>query len=381
MRDRDALLISALAVTPVTLAFSVLVGAGMMRQAPPLLVSIGAGVLLVLPALGMTTPFHERLSWLPLGMLVWSMMVLVGFPMYFPGERAPALAAGITVVSEPAGLSVSPEWMVLLDEALPGLSVGRALPPTAAATPEALPRPLPRLLPGGALPAGEQPDEVVLPYEGSGQSLSIPIGFVGADGEDLDTWMLFDTGASLTTLDPKTLAALGVDIPDDAPTLKFATAGGERVAPVVLVDEVWIGGLLVEGVTVGVCEECAFGHSVGLLGNNVSSRFLVTVDQQRKELTLRPREDQPGREMDIRPWLEISVEATRWSDGRTELSADVENRADRDVTDVVLSVMCADTYPVEIPEVPRLGSVTAEASLPLGADCSRYRVKLDSARW
>ena len=99
MRDRDALLISALAVVPAAFAFSLFVGAGLMRQAPPLLVSVGGGLLLLLPALGLTTPFRDRLSWLPLGLLVWSLIVLVGFPIYFPGERAGALSAGLSVLA------------------------------------------------------------------------------------------------------------------------------------------------------------------------------------------------------------------------------------------------------------------------------------------
>ena len=95
-------------------------------------------------------------------------------------------------------------------------------------------------------------DEVALPYEGQGHSLAIPVQFKNAEIS-----MLFDTGASVTTLDEATLHRLGVKVPSDAPELKLRTANGERSARLVQVPELWIGGMKVAPVTVGVCEECA----------------------------------------------------------------------------------------------------------------------------
>ena len=377
MRDRDALLISALAVVPVTLAFSVLVGAGLMRHGPPLLVSLGAGALLILPALGLTTPFRERLAWLPLGLLVWSVVVLLGFPLYFPGERAGALSAGISILTAPTGVTPDTSLARSIDAALPSIGDSDPVPPVAATAPVE-PRPAPFVEPASST---DQPDEVVLPYEGVGQALSIPIGLEGRQGQEIDATIIFDTGASLTTLDLETLHLLGVRVPRDAPTLNFVTANGERTAPIVLLDQLWIGGFSVQGVTVGVCEPCAFGGSVGLLGNNVSSLFLVTVDQVARELLLRPRSDTGNRYRDIRPWLDIEVEATRWADGRIEVTVAVANQSHRDVEELVVTVQCEQNYRVELSRVRAEDSASTEVSLPLGAVCDQYTIDLTEAHW
>ena len=51
---------------------------------------------------------------------------------------------------------------------------------------------------------GEGEDEVVLPYEGSGSSLLVQISLEHGSRSQ-DVVMIFDTGASITTLDTETV--------------------------------------------------------------------------------------------------------------------------------------------------------------------------------
>ena len=90
---------------------------------------------------------------------------------------------------------------------------------------------------------------------------------------DSEIWLLFDTGASLTTLDEATLADLGVDIPEDAPVVQASNSEWSEKSRLVLLSDVWLGGLYVGHVTVAVCEPCADERTKGLLGLNVSGRF------------------------------------------------------------------------------------------------------------
>jgi clan AA aspartic protease (TIGR02281 family) len=231
----------------------------------------------------------------------------------------------------------------VLDKLLPGAPNGRVLAEAAlASTPEA-PPPAPAPLPAPAGQGGDDAhDHVVLPYEGSGNALHVPVEIEGPSGEVVEVTMIFDTGASFTTLDTATLRRLGLRVPADAPEVRVHTAAGERSSRLVLVPRVWIGGLQVEGVTVGVCDDCANGIDVGLLGLNVSGRFLTTVDQARREIVLRPRQGPDDRLADVRYWVELGAEATRWPDGQVEARVRVENRSARDILGATVELRAPD---------------------------------------
>jgi hypothetical protein len=194
--------------------------------------------------------------------------------------------------------------------------------------------------------------------------------------------MVFDTGATFTTLDRATLGRLGVSVPADAPTLRFQTAGGERESPLVLLPRIWVGGFAVEGVTVGVCEDCANDDSVGLLGLNVSRRFLVTVDQARQELILEPRTEVTDSTSDIQPWVSLEATATRFPDGRVEVAVDLANEGPRDLLGAEVLVACDQSWTVRMGPVPAGEGAAATVSLGLGATCADgYTVSLSRAAW
>jgi len=338
-----------------------------------------AGVFL--PPLGtaLSWPGGRRIAMLGLATGTWSVILLVLFPLYFPGERVEALDRGADRMAELLGVAIDPPGAAL-DGLLPGIA-GR--PPAPEATPvrveseraEVAPE-VPPVLPVSPPP---EADEVILPYEGSGASLVVPVG-LSHDEVELDVAMIFDTGASFTSVDSATLRELGVEVPSDAPEVMVRTANGERITRLILLDTVWLGGFGVEGVTVGLCDACAHDDQVGLLGLNVSGRFLVTVDQQTRELRLRPR-DNPDRTSDVRYWVHPAASATAWPDGRVDVEVTLENHSTRIVRNAVVRIGCDSGYDVKIPDVPPGETGESRVSLRVGAECEGYTVELVSAGW
>ena len=385
MRALPPLLV--LLALPGALLFAlVLVGLGFLRELPVgLVVCVAAAGLLLPVALGRAA-LSERELGSSLGLLLGPWLGLVLVPAYFPGERPAALSAGAMVLLTPVGLDARGFPAHALDDLLPAPVEGRALPDeaTPAIGPEAPPRlalPVPDEVTSLDDVRADLPEEaVVLPYEGSARSLSVPVTLVAGEAE-LDVWMLFDTGATITTVDRATLRALGVRVPPDAPTLTVRTANGERESQVVLLDGVWIGGFLVEGVSVSVCDECADSKTTGLLGLNVSGGFLVTVDQAREELVLQPRSSAPDRSVDISPWLDIQAQASQWPDGRVEVEITVYNEGRRDIEAAEVQIDCGERFVATFAGIPADRGVESVVSLPRGAECDTYTVSLGKARW
>ena len=80
----------------------------------------------------------------------------------------------------------------------------------------------------------------VIPYSGSGSSMRVLVNVDGPEfGEEIE--MIFDTGATLSTLNRRTLEMLDLFVPPDAPTVQLHTAAGEVQAQLALLDALWIG--------------------------------------------------------------------------------------------------------------------------------------------
>jgi len=383
--DRPSQLASALAVValvPVCLALSLMLGAGVLRQGPPLLVSVAAGLLVLLPALGVAAIFRRRMLGFALGLVLWPTVVVIGFPLYFPGERADALASGATVLLMPLGMRLDADHAHTVDALLPAPEPVRPVAPRAQAL-DADPVPPRSAEPGSAGGQGAMADTdmVVLPYDGQGRTLAVQVGLEGPGGRQADTWMLFDTGATLTTLNQASLDALGVEVPANSPEVTVRTAGGDRQARLALVDRVWVGGMPVDGVTVSVCDACADAETSGLLGLNVSGLFRVTVDAARQELILEPRDGTPNRAVDIAPWLTIDATATRWEDGRVEVEVRARNASPRVVSMAQVGIRCQDSWAAELRNLPPGGTASTVVSLPVGVSCDGYTISLERARW
>lgn len=363
-------LVCALGILPVGCAVAAFVGLGVVRDLGAGQVALTGALLVMLPVAGLWALAGRKPWGLAASLWVWPLALLGGLPGYFPDQVPEAIATGFAVIAAPAG----PEWAARgsrlgerVGAPIASAPKGEAPAPEAArAVPECLPSPLPAT-----------GDQVALPYEGQGHSMAIPVQF-----GDVELPMLFDTGASVTTLDTASLRRLGIRVPTDAPRITLRTANGERTAQLVVVPKVWIGGLAVDGVTVGVCEECADEKVSGLLGLNVSSQFLVTVDTARKEVVFQDRGAAADRLLDVGPWLHIAATATIYPDTRVEVRVEGRNDADRVIADAEIGLKCGEeAFTVHLTNVPPLGSASQTANLPRGTDCEPYRVALEHARW
>jgi hypothetical protein len=299
---------------------------------------------------------------------VWSTGVLLALPVYFPGERRESVVTGLALLTgDRDGIGVARR-------------VGEALPEEPALATAQVPRaepvevaPLPP-----AAPLAEA--AIVLPYEGEGRRLSVPVVFE-QHGRHVETFMMLDTGATYTTLPDSLLAQLGLRTLATDPELTLHTANGPRTAKVLLVDRVWLGDLAIEGVAVTTCEDCASDENAGLLGLNVTGGYNLTIDADRREVVLTPRATF-DRRLDVRPFTEIGARFVRYPGGRVEVEVDLANRARRRVADAVARVSCGDeAWRVPLGSLEPDGRTTLRHRLPLHDRCEAYQILLDSARW
>jgi hypothetical protein len=305
-----------------------------------------AAVLLLLPAAGLAALLRDRAA-PEVGLIGWSLLVILGAPLWI--DRGAALSV--------AGLADLEGVLPALHRPAPATQPPEAEPPTSG-------QPLPP--PPIDHTAG---DLVVLPYEGTARSMYLTVSLESPEVV-LETELVFDTGATLTTVSPELLSALRLDIPPDAPTIQLQTANGVRSSPLLLLDRLWLGGFSVEGVTISVCEGC--GDLSGLIGLNVSSMFRVEVDQQARELTFHPKDG--DRHLDIAHWLGLTL--TRR--GET-LSVTATNRSPRTIRDAVIQGSCGAPVTVTLPEL--LPGEERSAKFPDPLRCHRPAVELIQAMW
>ncbi|PRQ04079.1 hypothetical protein ENSA5_11270 [Enhygromyxa salina] len=152
--------------------------------------------------------------------------------------------------------------------------------------------------------------DIVVPFTEQGAAIFLSVELEGADGQTKQLDYLFDTGASYTTITSATARELGIEVPDDAPSLEFNTASGLRESRMVHLPALSLGGTRVPGLLVSVCDSCATDRTGGLLGLNVMREFLVQMDYQGNRMRLLPRihEGRPNRAYDIGPMLSMQVE-------------------------------------------------------------------------
>ncbi|MCA9699176.1 MAG: retroviral-like aspartic protease family protein [Myxococcales bacterium] len=152
--------------------------------------------------------------------------------------------------------------------------------------------------------------DIVVPFSEEGAAIFLTVGLLGADGQEEQLDYLFDTGASYTTITSETARKLGIEVPDDAPTLEFNTASGPRKSRMVHLPALALGDVRVPGLLVSVCDSCATERTQGLLGLNVMREFVVQMDYQGSRMRLIPRihEGAANRAYDIEPVLSMQVE-------------------------------------------------------------------------
>ncbi len=100
--------------------------------------------------------------------------------------------------------------------------------------------------------------------------------------------LLLDTGASISIISPELLRMLGIPYQSTGRTAWFSTAGGRIQAPVITLDSLALGGVVVENIEVGVIGEFDNNPFDGLLGMNFLRHFEFFIDQNELKLQLSP---------------------------------------------------------------------------------------------
>lgn len=356
------------AFVPTTVAFLGLLGVGLHRQASPFAVSATATLVVFGPGLAAAwVARRERLVIFGLVDLAWSAVLLLQvLPVWFPGERREAVAAGIAVL----GLGQFDGLARSLADQLPAEPVvARPRAPEAAAMVTVVPPPL--------APAA---DQIALPFEGEGRTLAVPV-VVEHGGSSLEIYMMLDTGATYTTLPMDVLGRLGAEPGPGDPSIELHTANGDRQAHLVLLDRIWLGDQAVEGVAVATCDRCASSDTVGLLGLNVAGGFNVTIDADRREMLFQ-RRLALDRVLDVKPFVHLDASFVRFPGGRVEVEVRLDNPRQRHVQDVVAGIRCGDrSWTVPVGSVPPVGRLSATRRLPAHDTCATYEVDLVGGRW
>jgi hypothetical protein len=149
----------------------------------------------------------------------------------------------------------------------------------------------------------------------------------------------------------------------------------------VLLEELWLGDLRLEGVAIATCDACASGETVGLLGLNVAGGFNLTIDSDRGEVVFaaRPSFD---RHLDIKPFLDLDASFSRFPGGRVEVEVTALNHAARSVTSAVTGIRCGeDRFGVEAGPLAPAEEVVVRRRLPPHEGCDSYTLSLESASW
>lgn len=361
-RPLTSALLAAIVSLPCGLAYAAAIGLGLHRHGEPWAVSLSATILVFGPPTLAAVLARDRVRAFLLTAAGWAIVGLLITPVYFPGERREAVSAGLALFTGAAG------WEELAEQVADTLPDEPDLATPELAQAVALSEPV---LP----PARDVEDhEIVLPYEGEGRNLSIPVVFQHGDRE-VEVLMMLDTGATYTTLPESVLDELDIRLADDDPILRLHTANGERDAHVLSMDHVWLGDLRLDGVAIAHCEPCKGRDTVGLLGLNVAGGFNVAIDADRREVTF-SRRAVHDRKLDAKPWLDLDARFARYPGGRVEVTVDVANDG-RDLASVQAQVRCDDQrWTIDLGEVEAGGAVERRRKLPKHESCDAYEISL-----
>jgi clan AA aspartic protease (TIGR02281 family) len=232
-----------------------------------------------------------------------------------------------------------------------------------------------------------------VPFAEEGTAILMDVTLRGPDPDaELTLPYLFDTGASYTTISSETAAKLGMQVPDDAPTLTFNTASGPRESRMVHLPALRLGQVTIPGLLVSVCDACVNERTEGLLGLNVMREFFVQMDYKNQRMQLLPRvsEPDPNRAYDIEPVVELKVEgaAEVWL-GRVRWMVLVRNRGTVPLRNVVPVVEFTDGPTLRGATIPEIGPgkvgralVEGKASVDGKSDTKgHYTLGLAEAYW
>lgn len=223
-------------------------------------------------------------------------------------------------------------------------------------------------------------------FEKKGRGIVVPVTLYGPRGA-VPVKMLFDTGATLTTLDHVTLLKLGVQVDSDAPEVLSHTANGRVRRRLTVIDGVYLQGARVGGgMAVTLCDPCATGKVVGLLGLNFTQHFRATVDHAGGEIVLSPKESPVGKLQDIQHFVKLKQAAGVWRGAHLTVDLTLRNLASRSLHQVKVMAEVkgkdrAGTISTTVAEVPARGRVPVTIAGKPGVVGSRFSLKVVQADW
>jgi hypothetical protein len=244
-------------------------------------------------------------------------------------------------------------------------------------------------VPRRALDLGPPPvpgAEVRVSFQKRGSAIIVPVELQGASGT-LTRKMLFDTGASLSTIDEQTLRALGQWVSPDDPTIETHTANGVAQRKITVIEALTLGGARVAGgLAVSICDPCASGDVVGLLGLNVQRHFKVTIDHEVGQLVLSPKSPPVGHLVDIQPFVELKQATGTWRGALLSIALTVSNRASRAVRRVRVEAVIKSGDREgrvwgELPEVPARSQAPMKIEGMSAVKGSSFMLKLEHGEW
>jgi clan AA aspartic protease (TIGR02281 family) len=133
-----------------------------------------------------------------------------------------------------------------------------------------------------ALPGTRHPEKVSIPLEIKGQ-VAVVSALLNRRAQ---ASFIVDTGATYTIISRATAKELEIDLGRNLPEIRFQTANGIIIAPVVSLDSIEVKGMRVNDLTVAVHDFSPDQSISGLLGLNFLSRFRMDIDTQSRILVL-----------------------------------------------------------------------------------------------
>lgn len=200
--------------------------------------------------------------------------------------------------------------------------------------------------------------------------------------------LVLDTGATLSTLTPEMARKLGLVLPARPTLVELDTAAGRRAFALGVVRRMRLGSASLEHVTVALCDECAPPGLAGLLGLNFTRHFLVSIDQQKRRLTLTAQGGPRDRIMDVDPFLQLSGVQGAVEGEHFVAKGQVTNRSPRSVRQLRLAAELLDPKDQVLHRHETLlGKIAPGATEPFRIEGTghpalvKYRLEPSSARW
>ena len=225
-------------------------------------------------------------------------------------------------------------------------------------------------------------EDVQVTFKKMGSSVVVPVRLMGPSSE-VTVKMIFDTGATLTTINRATLNRLGMVRDPSAPTVQSHTANGTVKRQLTIIEGAGLGGAMVpRGLTVGLCDACAKDDVVGLLGLNFSRNFLVTMDHDGGRIVLRPKLPPPDHTFDAQHFVKLDNARGIWRGKTLTVDLVVRNLAPRALRWVKVSATVgSSTLTGLLDGVPARGSKPLHMSGKLPSRGKSFKLKLESTRW